>query len=244
MQTRDFAARPRRAGLAVVALLAPLLVGLAGCTIPVRVGDPEHAPAEPGLAGVWLANPEGGEPVEYAAALYIVEPLTRGNWLVTVVGFSDREQPEDNAKAGAAESTAPRRGASIGRILDSLGEERAKPESEIVIFHAWLTTLGGEHFLVLEPMASPDVVAAGLRRDAWIVLRFELGEDRGSASLVKPDFDNLKHVKSRSEAEAIIAKHAREPGLYGDRPLLFARVPWSRYPEVAQLMKRVGLDPH
>ena len=94
------------------------------------------------------------------------------------------------------------------------------------VHKAWLTELGGADFLTLEPTGMFDDKAK-FGTDAWFVWRFTR-PNRAALELELVDYDYEgfeKTEKTRKAYEAVIRKHANDPDLTEDDPLLLLRVP-------------------
>jgi hypothetical protein len=91
---------------------------------------------------------------------------------------------------------------------------------------AWLTELGGADFLTLEPAGIFDD-KANFGTDAWFVWRFTRPNSAAlELELVNYDFQGFKKIeKTRKAYESAIRKHANDPDLTEDNPLLLLRVP-------------------
>lgn len=217
------------AGWAVALLLLPFLVGIDSCLLPMKtpVGDPERGWADPRISGVWLTGIKDKQPADFSAWIWVFEPYDPRTWFVTWAWFDDTGEYGPPASAAgtppsvkappmpaqpSASSTAPvpdPEYVDALRILESLGNERAKPNG-VSVFKAWLTTLGGRRFLVLEPKLnlSPE---QGFRPAGWFVFRAELDGGRLLLSQPNTSTDNLGKATTRAQAEAIIARHAADP---------------------------------
>jgi len=254
---RMIPANPRRrslAGLAVAALLLPFLLGSDACSIlSTPVGDPEHGRLDPQITGIWVG---GHRPSDFEAAIWIIEPYDARTWLLTSVDFKDAgpvgspdsepgaessaERPLPALPLGPGKETpaAPLQPADVLRILRSLGQDRAHPEG-ISISKAWLATLGGRQFLVLEPKATP-TAKGGIRPAIWIVYRVELLGGSLRLSLVD-DLEGLSKVTSRARAEEIIAGHALDPNFYMELGAFYP-VPREAYDRASAAIQRAGLE--
>lgn len=79
------------------------------------------------------------------------------------------------------------------RIVESLGDERAKPQG-VAVFKAWVTTLGGRRFLVMEPKAVPSS-KRGFRPEEWWVFRVDLQGGRLLLSVLDADTEKLDRAR-------------------------------------------------
>ena len=220
----------RAAFLILVAV--PSIIGLQGCDeISVPIGNLERSRADPVLSGVWLAsNPDE------SALLAFIEPYDKRSWLIWAIDLKRKKADSEDKTVGP-----PVDPAALPGWLEQ-GDEDVEAEGP---FKAWLTRLGGERFLVLEPMLQLDT-EKGIGADDWYVFRIEMrGNDAFDASPVDADFQDLHKVTTSRAAEAIIRKNARNPALYGVKPdsddkqesIPFLRVPQSAYGAVRELLK-------
>ena len=94
------------------------------------------------------------------------------------------------------------------------------------VHKAWLTALGGADFLTLEATGVFDEKAA-FGTDAWFVWRLARPNDAAlELELVDYEFRGFKKIeKTRKAYEAVIRKHANDPDLTENDPLLLLRVP-------------------
>lgn len=225
--------RPRLTGAAFLLLVVvPSVLGLEGCDeISVPIGNIERSRADPALSGVWLAsNPEE------SALLAFIEPYDKRSWLIWAVDLRRKSADAEDKTMGAPVDPAA--------LSGWLGQGEEELEA-IGAFKAWLTRLGGERFLVLEPMRQLGT-QIGIGADDWYVFRIEMrGNDAFAASMVDANFQDLDKVTTSRAAEVIIRKNARNPALYGVEPdsdgkeeiIPFLRVPQSEYDEVRELLK-------
>ncbi len=215
----------------LIFVTVPSILVLQGCdSISVPIGNPERSRADPVLGGVWLVS----DP-DNSALLAFIEPYDKRSWLIWAVNVSRKQ-------AGAEDNTVgpPSDPAALSDWL-AQGDENITSEGP---FKAWLTRLGGERFLVLEPIRQLST-KRGVGADDWYVFRIEMrGNDAFLASMVDPHFQDIDKVTTTRAAEAIIRKNARNSALYGVDPdsdedqesLPFVRVPQSAYDVVRELL--------
>jgi hypothetical protein len=225
--------KARLTSAAFLALVAvPSIIGLQGCDeISVPVGNLERSRADPVLSGVWLAsNPDE------SALLAFIEPYDKRSWLIWAIDLRRKKADSEDKTVGP-----PVDPAALPGWLEQ-GDEEVESMGP---FKVWLTRLGGERFLVLEPMLQLST-QEGIGADDWYVFRIEMrGNDAFAASMVDPNFQDLDKVTTSRAAEAIIRKNARNPALYGVKPdsddkqesIPFLRVPQSAYGAVRELLK-------
>lgn len=247
------------AGWAVALLLLPFLLGSDSCfLLKTPIGDPEQGWADPRLSGVWLSPLEGSLggkkwPSDFSGWIWVFEPYDSKTWLVTWASFEDVGAPEvpphpagEPATAQAPPSPA-QEPASAGeprpepgpldvlRIVESLGNARARPQG-IVVWKAWLTSLGGRRFLVMERKAAPST-ARGFRPEKWWVFRADLEGGRLLLSVLENTPENLWEATTRAQAEAIIARHATDPNFTALAFTLYP-VPRAGYDAAAKALAR------
>ena len=240
-------------GAAAAVLFVPVLLGITAC-LKTPIGDPEHGWVDPRITGVWLGGDP--DPQDHEAALWTFEPYDSRTWLVSWVAFHAGDQDEDAGQAGADAATAepsatPAAEAAkakpvllqptdVLRILGTLGQDRVTA-TDTALFKAWLTSIAGRRFLVLEPKVSTST-EQGFRPKLWIVYRAVLKDDRMELALVTGEVDDLDEVTTRGEAEQIIARRAADPDLYGDETGILYRIPAAAYDDVSTALGRAGFE--
>lgn len=243
-------------GWAVALLLLPFLLGSGSCYIlKIPLGDPEQGWADPRISGVWLAfEGKHPKPPDFAGTIWVFEPYDSKTWLVTLAGFgvdaafaappgqasapsSSEAQPSPAQESASAVEQRPEPGArDVLRIVESLGSERAQPQGSVV-FKAWLVTLGGRRFLVMEPKVAPSS-ERGFRPKFWWVFRADLDGGRLLLSAMDVERDGLGKATTRAQAEAIIARHAANPK-FAELMLTLHPVPRAGYDAAAKALARV-----
>lgn len=229
-------------GLVVGLLFVPVMLGISAC-LETPIGDPEKGWVDPRITGVWLS----GDPVpeDFNAQLWLFEPYDSRTWLVTWVGYGEVDEEVTAQVAEPADeenqetAAAPLAPSDVLRILETLADERAEPQGQYV-FKAWITSIAGRRFLVLEPKVSVDSERS-FRPEAWLVYRLALKEGRMELAMVTGNMDDLSSVTSRGEAEQIIARHVADPDLYEETYPVY-RIPEPSYDEVAELLRRAGFE--
>jgi hypothetical protein len=246
---------PRRRGLqgCVTALLFMILMFAVTACLETPIGDPERGWVDPRVTGAWLV---GGEDVDaYGGELWLFEPYDSRTWLVTVVTFEDSlaeqsadsqpamAQSEDAGTDGVANREtvpsppAPAQPADVLRRIDALAEDRSRPAGQLV-FKAWLTSIADRRFLVLEPKVLIDTTD-GFGPSMWFVYRIALKGGRMELAEINTEIEGLGKVRTRGEAEQIIARHAADPDFYVDTGILH-RVPREAYDQLMGVLKRAG----
>ena len=256
------------AGLTLAILFVPVMLGISACLetpigdpekgwVDPRItgvwltGDPvpEDFNAilwlfEPYDSRTWLVTwvgygePGEEEPQEPAAneadAALNEASATPGSADAEAVPTGAAEPAAEEAEETPVEPLAP---ADVLRILDSLADERVEPQGQYV-FKAWITSIAGRRFLVLEPKVMVGSEQA-FRPEVWFVYRLVLKEGRMELAMVTGDMDGLQGVTSRGEAEQIIARHVADPDLY-DETIPAYRIPEESYDDVASLLETAG----
>lgn len=255
------AARWRRlAGAALAMLVVPFLLGDSCNVLVTPIGDPERGWADPRISGVWLGGlDKRGANREARPTLWVFEPYDARTWLLTLASFEltapPSTVPPSQVGASASDATVPASSASSSALeaapggakpagtqamnaadfLHAIGEERAKPQNGLGLYKAWLTTLGGRRFLVLEPKAMTQ--AHDLRASLWLVYLVELQGGSIRLSAIKSDVEGLAKAKTRAQAEEIIARHAQDPSFVEFHAVL-QRVPKTDYDLIARALDR------
>jgi hypothetical protein len=190
------------AGLAVAVAMLPVLLGIVA-SLQTPVGDPERSRVDPRLTGIWLSGESGdSQASDSAAAIWIFEPYDARSWLFTYVGCGHA------ADAPSAAAAPSQQCVDVLHILAAL-RDRPPHAASVTLFKAWLTTLGGQRFLVLEPKAEP-TGKRGFRPKYWFALRVQQQGAQLLLSFVRIETEHLGQTTSRSKAEQIIAQHAAE----------------------------------
>jgi len=94
-----------------------------------------------------------------------------------------------------------------------------KDENQGLHFKAWLTTLGGQSFIVCEPIDRFDFVPGFLDQNDkpfWIVGRVEVGTDSMTFRMVNSDSPLMKDLSTREQLEAAITANVDKNELYSD----------------------------
>ena len=191
-------------------VLVALVLGLAAC-LPVRVGDPEKARVDPRFNSGWLTREQD--------TVWSFRPWDERTWLV-VIGQVVEKEPEADAAASKPAEPAVSSSAESNWAYDTEHFEIGTA----LVHKAWLTTLGGKQFLVLEPAAiaappDPKDESYAFSDFVWYVHRVDwLDADTLQLRMVDEDFGGLEDVQTSAEAERIIAENAGNPALYGDDP--------------------------
>ena len=210
------------AGLVMFAGLAPFLLALMAC-LKVPVGDPEKSRIDPVLSGVWRVEHNGRS----SDSLWIIAPSDARTWIVTMI---DAKEDESSDEAAA---TTPR---DVLTLLESNGLKN------IDAYKAWLATLGGVRFLVLEPKR-PLHDLTGEKPEFWFALKVQRPTAE-RVGLLLAIGENIDEAKTTAKAEAILRKHARDPALYddGSESYVLLRVPETEYGRVDELLESLNIS--
>ena len=224
--------KPRtRSATGAVLMLAiiPAIIGLLAC-MPVPIGDPERSRVDPDITGVW-SYVEGSE-----IAFYAFDAYDKRTWLLTGVGLEEGESADFSGYD--IESSQ-----DLGQLLENetVGEEGATA-SEVVLYKAWRTKLGGEWFMTWEglfPHAEEEFVP-----EYWYVFRIQkTDENTLDLYMVDGEDDRFEEVKKTRRAyERVLKKNARDPDLFADEPLRFSRVSPEHLGFVEELADEVIAD--
>jgi hypothetical protein len=192
-------------------LIIPVIVGVLAC-MPVPIGNPERSRIDPDITGVWAW------PVDDDPRFYAFEPYDKRTWLLTGVPLEEGEGADFSGyDTGSYDGLA--------RLMENeaAGDDGATA-SEVILYKAWMTKLGGVWFMTWEPkgLFGSQLFAP----DTWYVFRVDK-TDRNTLELrliggreLFPD--ELK--KTRRAYERVIRKHAKNPDLYTDDSLILERV--------------------
>ena len=206
------------AGLTTGFVLIAALLGMAAC-LKVPLGDSEQASVDHRLDGGWLLPDPTG--------FWFFRPWDARTWLLTQAGVaSDEDACDDEADTDGSEegATTPSGGADSGAARKTFGgyEPEHAGVCATLIHKAWLTTLGGQVFLVLEPAAvmppaSPEQSDYPFGEFGWWAFRVVwVDADTVRLRMVDTNFSDLDEVTTRAEAERIIASNIDNPALYAE----------------------------
>ena len=188
-------------GALLMLVIIPGIVGLLAC-MPVPIGDPERSRIDPEITGVWLGL-DDNEP-----AFYAFEPYDKRTWLLTIV-------PIEEGNEADWEDYQLSKYADLNRLIENetVGEDGATATG-VSLYKAWLTKLGGEWFMTLEPRA--DFEDAFFAPEVWFVFRIDR-QNPNRVDLRMVGGDLFKDVdETRRAYERVIKKNARNEELYDD----------------------------
>ena len=229
-------------GALLMLVIIPVVAGLLAC-MPVPIGNPERSRVDPDLNGVWIIESEGD-----ANALYLFQPWDKRTWLVAAAMIA--QGPDYDGEE--LELDTHEQAQAVLREVPVGPEGITSPDT--VIYKAWLTKLGGVHFMTWEPMA-------GFNDDGthtpeyWFVWRVDKGDaDRFSLRLLVPEHEIFEDIvtpdeyegddyvrDTRRKWERALARAARkvdEDEIFGD-PAVLARLPEDLLDEASELFQEV-----
>lgn len=246
-------------GLSLAVLFVPLMLGITAC-LDTPIGDPEQGWVDPRVTGVWMAAEGDGDGFG-DTAIWVLEPYDARTWLVTWMSITNNEpelpgDPEgpdatsvDPEAAGgtdggdaAAEKDEPDQpplrltADQVDAVVAALESDELKGD-ELIVFKAWLTSIGKSRYLVLEPKHVLDS-ERGFSPDAWWVFRLVLRDGAMQLSLVSLP----EGVKTRGEAESILAARPDDPDLF-EPYVNMAPVPQRHYDVIAQALSSATTSP-
>lgn len=104
-------------------------------------------------------------------------------------------------------------------VLDTDGRIETKSR---FLAKAWLTKLGEQTFLTLEPLAQK--LASNTEAKVYPVFRLKIAKDKIEAQRVSEDFAPFKSAKNSADIERIIRENLDNPSLYAGEPAIFHRL--------------------
>ena len=222
----------RSASGALLALFTvPVIIGLLAC-LPVPIGNPERSRIDPDITGVWawLDAAEG-------VGFYTFEPFDKRTWLLSGIGI------EEGREADLGDYAISSYG-DFARFVDEVpvGDDGATT-TEVALYKAWRTKLGGEWFMTWEPKAVYD--EDGFVPDAWLVFRLERPDpDTLDLYMVDGDAEVFKDVeKTRRAYERVLRKNVHDENVYSEDPIRLVRVRAEQLDFFEELADEViGLD--
>lgn len=197
-------------GAVLMLVIIPVIVGLLAC-MPVPIGDPERSRIDPELTGVWaMLNSTDG------AAFYAFEPYDKRTWLLTGVPLNE------GARADLGDYELD----SYARLAELIDKETVDDDgataTEVTLYKAWRTKLGGEWFMTWEPKAVFD--KENFTPEYWVVFRMDR-PDEDTLDLYMIGEKLFKGVeKTRRAYERVIKKNVKNEDLYADEALRLVRV--------------------
>lgn len=197
-------------GAVLMLAIIPAIIGILAC-MPVPIGDPERSRIDPEISGVWVWL-DGDDD-----AFYAFEPYDKRTWLLTGVPVEageavDLANYDLETYAGLTEL--------IGNV--AVGDDGVTA-TEVALYKAWLTKLGGVWFMTWEPKAVFD--NESFLPELWFVFRLDR-PDENTLNLTLLDDDLFDGVaETRRAYERVIKKNAKNEKLYvDDDPIRLYRV--------------------
>ena len=190
-------------GALLMLMIIPVIIGLLAC-LPVPIGDPERSRIDPEITGVWAAFTDGD------SAFYVFEPFDKRTWLLTGVPL------EEGDSADFSDYDLESFEELIRLMATEAVGDNGATATEMVMYKAWMTKLGGVWFMTWEPKGLFD--SEQFAPETWYVFRVDK-PDSNTLELrfcCDKDFfpDDLK--ETRRAYERVIRKHAKNPDLYGE----------------------------
>lgn len=198
-------------GAALMLLIAPAIVGLLAC-MPVPIGNPERSRIDPEISGVWVLL-DSSDP-----GFYAFEPYDKRTWLLTGMPLEE---------GAGADFSDYERGTYSGfsELIrnESVGADGATT-SEVLLYKAWRTKLGGVWFMTWEPKALFE--EEGFEPDVWFVFRIDKpGINTLDLYMVDGEDEVFNGLdKTRRAYERVLRKNAKNKEIYADDPISLVRV--------------------
>ncbi len=198
-------------GALLMLIIIPVIIGLLAC-MPVPIGNPERSRIDPEITGIWAYLNDGD------TSFYVFEPFDKRTWLLTGVPLEEGDNADfDDYDLDSYDGLADL------MQTETIGEEGATA-TEMVMYKAWMTKLGGVWFMTWEPKGL--FGSEQFAPETWYVFKVD-----------KPDSDTLElrfccdddffpdDIKETRRAyERVIRKHAKNPDLYAEDPMIFKRL--------------------
>jgi hypothetical protein len=201
-------------GAALMLVIIPILAGLLAC-MPVPIGNPERSKIDPELSGLWVFH-DADE-----IGVFLLEPYDKRTYLGLFLDPS-----VDNAKIVAEYGTDSYEGL-VAAMSDKTSGYSLVTADKISLYKIWLTTLGGEQFMVWQPKG----VFEGGEFGADYAYNWRIrkaGDSKFELNFINDAHPAVKDVKEdKKDLERAIREHASDPELYDDESYVFTRVPKS-----------------
>lgn len=228
-------------GLSLAVLFVPLMLGITAC-LDTPIGDPEQGWVDPRVTGVWMAT-EGNDALLGDGIVWVLEPYDARTWLVTWASIekvetaqAEGEEVEEDQQDEARSDPLPLLSAEqVNAVVAALEAEELKCD-EMFVFKSWLTSIGRSRYLVLEPKHQLSR-EGGFDPEVWFIFRLVLRDGAMELSTVSLP----EGVKTRGEAESIIAARSDDPELF-EPYVAMARVPREHYDTIAGAMTKATLS--
>ena len=265
-KVRQAKTRRSRAGLLIVVILLPLLIGVLACIppLPVPLGDPEKSVTDPALSGAWVFSKNNGD--EADLGVMVLDPYDKRSWLMSFISLEPGEeaQPEPDTAPGVEPGPAPESPPDLQAAPEpgDLQEAAVVTMSALQRFHtgqlavtdisfwkAWLTEIEGETFITWEPKTLSETLPS-MAPDQWWAMRLR----KEGADIIHLDFffnedDSWEEAKTQQELESIIRRNMNNPEFFlnnndgdGDEfTLEFHRLAESDREKLSLLLKEFGI---
>jgi hypothetical protein len=213
-------------GALLMLMIVPVIIGLLAC-LPVPIGNPERSRIDPEITGVWAGF--FGSDCEF----YVFEPFDKRTWLLTGVSLEGGE----NADFSDYDLSSYK---GLSRLMDteSVGDDGATA-TEMVMYKAWMTKLGGVWFMTWEPKGL--FGAEQFAPETWYVFRVDkLDSDTLELRLCCDDQffpDDLE--ETRRAYERVIKRNAKNLEMYDETPMILNRVGHEHMRFFEELAKEV-----
>lgn len=209
-------------GVLPALLLIPLLLGLMAC-LPVPVGDPEKSRVDPAVSGVWRITGDEDEQM-----LMVLDPYDKRTWLMTLIGLD----VVDGNNAGTQSATQAPFNAANATGFDVKG---------LAVYKCWLTRIKGETFITWEPKTLSDTLPNLTPKQWWVFRLRKDGDDTLYLDSFDYTIDGLDKVRTRREAEKIIARHVDDPDFFEeDKASRLERLPQDGIAALPALLEKFG----
>ena len=198
-------------GALLMLMIVPIIIGLLAC-LPVPIGNPERSRIDPEITGVWAFFDDS------EVAFYVFEPFDKRTWLLSGVPLEEGDSADfSDYDLDSFEDFA--------RLMENepVGDDGATA-TEIVMYKAWMTKLGGVWLMTWEPKGL--FGSEQFAPETWYVFRVD-----------KPDSNTLELrmccddeffpddlAETRRAFERVIKKHAKNPAMFAEDPLTLKRV--------------------
>ena len=189
-------------GAVLMLAIIPAIIGILAC-MPVPIGDPERSRIDPEISGVWVWLDS-----EDDAAFYAFEPYDKRTWLLTGV-------PMEASEAVVLANYDLQTYAGLAELIENVtvGDDGVTA-TEIMLYKAWLTKLGGVWFMTWEPKTVFD--NESFSPELWYVFRMDR-PDENTLDLTMLDDKLFEGVEETRRAyERVIKKNAKNEKLYLD----------------------------
>lgn len=115
--------RRSRAGLLIVVILLPLLLGVLACIppMPVPLGNPENSAIDPALSGAWVLSENGDVAMDQGLQVMVLDPYDKRTWLLSFITLDPVGVPPAEAELSPEPEPA--------QAPEGISEAQPAPES-------------------------------------------------------------------------------------------------------------------